>query len=73
MIEGKRWRSMSASPDDSQSVSSLRIPNAPWQRGSNENTNVLWRQYLPQGTDLSGYTPRELNAIAHRLNTRPRK
>ncbi len=48
-------------------------PQSPWQRGTNENTNGLLRQYFPKGTDIARWNAEQLEAVAHALNTRPRK
>jgi IS30 family transposase len=55
------------------SVTAFAYPASPWQRGTNENTNGLLRQYFPKGTSLAGFDDRALREVENRLNNRPRK
>ncbi|MEO7862498.1 MAG: IS30 family transposase [Nitrospirales bacterium] len=75
-VTDDRWKEMAEHEPLAQRLA-IQIfsadPYSLWRRGTNENTNGLLHQYLPKGTALSSHTQRELNAITHRLNTRPRK
>ena len=71
--EASRWPNTASSRIDTGVDVYFCDPHAPWQRGSNENTNGLLRQYFPKGTSLARYTAADLQAAADSLNNRPRE
>jgi len=68
-----RWRNINGSPPRPECRSTSVTPKSPWQRGSNENTNGLLRQYLPRRLDFRTLTQADFDAIAQELNERPRQ
>jgi IS30 family transposase len=69
----RRWLSNTSPQGHVVSELGFCDPQSPWQRGSNENTNGLLRQYYPKGTDLSVHSQAYLNKVARQLNERPRE
>ena len=73
----RRWKAGESLHEIGHAFGTVKVyfcdPQSPWQRGTNENTNGLLRQYLPKKTVLSGYSQSDLDKVAPRLNQRPRK
>src|SRR4051812_16292592 len=70
---GRRWPSTRSFGSTAHLRCTFCAPQSPWQRGTNENTNGLLRQYSPKGTALARHSPEDLAAVAAALNSRPRK